>query len=71
MKNKVVIFLCTISLVLGMASAATALPYKDIDGDNPGQHYIGWFQNVSWHFDLDCDVLAEGDVNAGDIINTA
>ena len=65
--KKLLMIICSMTLVFGMVGTASALSYSDVrTGD-------WWFtksggESASWTFDLDTDVLAVGDIGSEDWI---
>jgi hypothetical protein len=60
-------------LAAGISQRANALAYTDFQGtDVYFSHWLlGGVDSYTWTFDLDNDALLTGDVNPGDIINSA
>jgi hypothetical protein len=71
--KKLTVVAVAVLMVFGVAGAASALEYLDVNGDHAGPVWMGTLLNPSetWVFDLDNDSLAIGDINPGDTIDSA
>lgn len=71
--KKFTVLAVAVLMVFGVAGAASALEYLDVNGDHTGLVWMGQFVNNSetWVFDLDNDSLAIGDINPGDTVLSA
>jgi hypothetical protein len=71
--GKLLVILWGLLFFFGICGSASAIPYLDVNGDHSGPVWMGEILNPSetWVFDLVNDTLVDGDISAGDSINSA
>jgi len=69
--KRFLVLLSAVVMVFGFTGKASAIPFLDVNGDQSGDIYISTGDSVTWTFDLDNDLLAEGDISPLDTILNA